>query len=86
MTIQKKESLDKTNLAQLTNHNQLTSYMSNQLKGRQTSFPLVGRFIDCAKAELLYLENNTVNDLFMDWLKISESQSNLKQFKSFKKL
>ena len=84
--MQKKESLDKTNLAKLTKHNQLTYYISNQLKSRQMKFPLIGKFVDCPKAELLHLKNNTVKEHFMHLFKICVSQSNLQQFKSFKEI
>ena len=76
--MQKKESLDKTNLAKLTKHNQLTYYISNQLKCRQMKFPLIGKFVGSAKAELLHLKNNTVKEHFVHLFKICVSQSNLK--------
>ena len=76
--MQKKESLDKTNLAKLTKHNQLTYYISNQLKCRQMKFPLIGKFVGSAKAELLHLKKNTVKEHFVHLFKICVSQSNLK--------
>ena len=70
----------------MTKHNQLTSCISNQLKNRQMKFPLIGKFVDCAKAEPFHLKNNTVEERFMHLFKISMSQSNLKQFKSFNEI
>ena len=84
--IQKKESLDKTNLAKLTKHNQLTSSISNQLKSRPMKFLLIGKFVDCAKAEPFQLKNNTIKERFIHLFKICVSQSNLKQFKYFKEI
>ena len=49
-------------------------------------FPLIGKSVDCAKAESLHLENNTVKERFMHSFIICVSQSNLKQFKSFKEI
>ena len=49
-------------------------------------FPLIGKFVDCAKAEPFHLKNNTVEERFMHLFKISMSQSTLKQFKSFNEI
>ena len=49
-------------------------------------FPLIGKFVDSAKAEPLPLKNNTIKERFMHLLMICVSQSNLKQLKSFKEI
>ena len=80
------ECLDKTNLAKLTKHNQLISYISKKLKSWQMEFPLIGKFVHCAKAEPLHLKNNTVKERFMHMFKICVSQAKLKQVNSFKEI
>ena len=75
--IQKKGSLDKTNLAQLTKDNQLKSYISNQWKSTQMKFSLIDMFVDCAKTQPLHLKNNTIKERSMHLFKICVSQSNL---------
>ena len=61
----KNEELEKLNSAQTLKRSKLTSFISNELKSRQLKFPLIGKFIDMAKAEPLHLKNNTVKERFM---------------------
>ena len=49
-------------------------------------FPLIGKLVDCTKAEPFHLKNNTIKERFMHLFKICVSQSNLKQFKYFKEI
>ena len=53
----KKAEVNKTNLKPATKREKVTSFISQQ-KSRQEFPPLVGKFIDCAKAEPLHLKNN----------------------------
>ena len=53
----KKVEVSKTNLKPSTKREKITSFISQQ-KSRQEFPPLVGNFIDKAKAEPLYLKNN----------------------------
>ena len=71
--VRKYEELEKLNLAQSTKRSKLTSFISNELKSRQLKFPLIGKFIDMAKAEPLHLKNNTVKERFMCLFRICVS-------------
>ena len=62
--LRKYEELQKSNLVQSTKRSKLKSFISNELKSRQLKFPLIGKFIDMAKAEPLHVKNNTVKVRF----------------------
>lgn len=79
----KKIVLEKSNLAKSTKRTKITSYIANELKSRQEFVPVIGKYIDCAKAEPLHLKNNTVKERFMFLLKICVAQSNLQNAKDF---
>ena len=84
--VRKYEELEKLNLAQSTKRSKLTSFISNELKSRQLKFPLIGKFIDMAKAEPLHLKNNTVKERFMCLFRICVSQSKLQSVKCYKEI
>ena len=69
-----------------TKRSNLTTFISKTLKGRQEKSPLVGKYIDNAKAEPLHLKNNVVNEQFMKLLKIAIACGHLNSFKSFKEV
>ena len=85
--VRKYEELEKLNLTQSTKRSKLTSFISNELKSRQLKFPLIGKFIDMAKAEPLHLKNNTVKERFMCLLlQICVSQSKLQYVKCYREI
>ena len=82
----KNEELEKLNSAQTLKRSKLTSFISNELKSRQLKFPLIGKFIDMAKAEPLHLKNNTVKERFMCLFRIGVSQSKLQSVKCYREI
>lgn len=62
---------DKSSYAETTKRTKVTTYISKTLNSRQEEVPLVGEFIDCAKAEILHLKNNCAKEMFIKLLKIS---------------
>ena len=81
--LNKEKELNKSNLSKVTKRSNLTSYIAS-LGSRQVSTPLIGNYIDLAKAEPLHLKNNTIKERFMILFKICVSQTNFKGAKSFK--
>ena len=74
----KKEQLSKKNLSYNYSRTLLTNYISTELKSRQEHIPLVGKYIDLAKAEPLHLKNNCVKEMFMKILKVVLSEANIR--------
>ena len=72
----KKAEVNKTNLKPATKREKITSFISQQ-KSRQEFPPLVGKFIDCAKAEPLHLKNNAWQHWNSSVLNSALSRSNL---------
>ena len=56
------------------------------MKSRQVKFPLIGKFIDMAKAEPLHLRNNTVKERFFCLFQVCVSQSKLQSVKYYKEI
>ena len=79
----KKKDIDTKNVSESRKRNLLTSFIAS-LNSRQCDFPLIGPYIDCAKAEPLHLKNNTVKERFIMIFKICVAQSNLTSVKSFR--
>ena len=63
--------------------NKVTSYISKTLRSRQEFKPLVGKYIDFAKAEPLHMKNNVIKEQFMKIFKISLAKSDLKGAKKY---
>ena len=82
----KNEELEKLNSAQTLKRSKLISFTSNELKSRQLKFPLIGKFLDIAKAEPLHLKNNTVKERFMCLFQIGVSQSKLQSVKCYREI
>lgn len=82
----KKKELEKSTVTEATKRNKLTSYISQNLKSRQESQPLVDQYINHAKAEPLHLKNNTVKERFMQLLKLCISQSKLQSVKTYREI
>ena len=78
-----KEILENNNLklAQSTKCSILTSFISNELKSYQLTLPLIGNFVDMAKAESLHLKNTTVKERFMCLFQICVFPSKLQSVK-----
>ena len=72
----KKAEVSKTNLKPATKREKVTSFISQQ-KSRQEFLPLVGKFIDRAKAEPLHLKNNAWQQWNMSVLNYALSKSNI---------
>ena len=66
--------------------NNLTSFIANTLKSRQKFIPLVGKFIDVAKAEPLHLKNNTTKEQFMKLFKICLAETNIGKAKCYSEI
>lgn len=81
--VEKKKSLEKSKLAETTKRTHITTFISQTLKSRQEEIPLVENFIDRAKCEPLHLKNNTVKEMFMKLLRLSYSESNIGNIKTF---
>lgn len=63
--VKKNEIEKKSKGNSLTKRSMLTSYISKTLQSRQEFEPLVGQYIDRAKAEPLHLKNNVVKEHFI---------------------
>ena len=78
---EKKEEVSKTTLKPATKREKITSFIS-QKKSRQEFLPLVGKFIDRAKAEPLHLKNNAWQQWNSSVLMYSLSRSHLGECES----
>ena len=78
--VKKAEELSKSKLASSTKRTNLTSFIK-ELKSRQENTPLLGEYIDRAKAEALHLKNNVVKEFFLKLLLIVSFQSDLTLFR-----
>ena len=82
----KRKELDGSKLQSTTKRQKLTQYIAS-LKSRQEFEPLVAKSVVRAKPEPLHLKNNCICEQFMKLLKISLSQSKIKQsVRSFNEL
>ena len=82
----KRKELDGSKLQSTTKRQKLTQYIAS-LKSRQDFEPPVGKSVVRAKPEPLHLKNNCICEQFMKLLKISLSQSKIKQsVRSFNEL
>ena len=84
--IRKHEELENLKLAQSTKCSILTSFISNELKSYQLTLPLIGNFVDMAKAESLHLKNITVKEHFMCLFQICVSPSKLQSVKCYREI
>jgi len=80
----KKKELALSKSSGATKRQNLTAYISKTLKSRQEEVPLIGKFVDLAKAEPLHLKNNVTKEMFVKLLKICTAQSNLGSIKAYK--
>ena len=55
----KRSKLNSNKILPSATHSKLLLFVGKDLGSRQYQFPLVGKYIDVAKAESLYLKNNT---------------------------
>ena len=80
---QKKLELSKKKITASTFRTNTTTYIRT-LKSRQEFVPLVGKYIDKAKAEPLHIKNNVCKEMFMKvWdvvISVAEVNTNVKQF------
>ena len=82
----KRKELDGSKLQSTTKRQKLTQYIAS-LKSRQEFEPPVGKSVVRAKPAPLHLKNNCICEQFMKLLKISLSQSKIKQsVRSFNEL
>ena len=70
-------------MSKSTVRNKITGYIATTLKSRQEFKPLIGTYIDRAKAEPLHLKNNTVKEQFIKLLKIAMAKTNFGKAKNF---
>ena len=67
------------------NRNQITTFIHSNLKSRQEFKQLIGKYINCAKAEPLHLKNNIIKEQFIKFFKIClANKSDLKKATSYK--
>ena len=70
LVVKKKKELENSKSSASTKRSNLTSYISKTLNSRQEFVPLVGDYIDSAKAEPLHIKNNVTKELFMKLFRI----------------
>ena len=70
-------------MSKSTVRNKITGYIATTLKSGQEFKPLIGTYIDRAKAEPLHLKNNTVKEQFIKLLKIAMAKTNFGKAKNF---
>ena len=79
----KKNWSSKKKITASTFRTNTTTYIRS-LKSRQEFVPLVGKYIDKAKAEPLHIKNNVCKEMFMKvWdvvISVAEVNTNVKQF------
>ena len=55
----KRSQLNSNKILPSATHSKLLAFVGKDQGSRQYQFPLVGKYIDVAKAESLYVKNNT---------------------------